>query len=201
MTDSLEIKQVKGRAIPLAGNDIDTDRIIPARFLRSITFEGLGDQVFRDERFNGEEAIASHPFNDPRFSDGSILLVNANFGCGSSREHAPQALMRFGVRAIIGESFAEIFAGNCTNLGIPALTTDHDTISTLMKLAEDAPDTAFIVDIENRTISYPGNVIPLEITDSARSALINGTWDTLNVLLKNSAQIESTYRSLPYLAF
>lgn len=201
MTDSLEIKQVKGRAIPLAGNDIDTDRIIPARFLRSITFEGLGDQVFRDERFNGEEAIASHPFNDPRFSDGSILLVNANFGCGSSREHAPQALMRFGVRAIIGESFAEIFAGNCTNLGIPVLTTDHETIIQLMKKAEDEPLTMFSVDLEPPEVAFNGETVRLEMSESARTALLGGGWDTLNVLLQNSEKIDDTYRKLPYMNF
>ena len=195
------IRNLEGRAIPLAGNDIDTDRIIPARFLRAITFEGLGEQVFRDERYNGEELITGHPFNDPRFAGGSILFVNANFGCGSSREHAPQALMRFGIRAIIGESFAEIFAGNCTNLGIPVFTADHGTVARLMKKVENDPQTMFAVDIEIPGISFEGETIPLAMADSARAALLNGSWDTLNVLLANSEKIEAAYRRLPYLAF
>ena len=201
MSNSTVIRNLEGRAIPLAGNDIDTDRIIPARFLRAITFEGLGEQVFREERYNGEELITGHPFNDPRFAGGSILFVNANFGCGSSREHAPQALMRFGIRAIIGESFAEIFAGNCTNLGIPVFTTDHENVFGLMKHIEEKPQTTFFVNVETPSISYGGVSIELEMADSARAALLNGSWDTLNVLLANAEKIEDTYRKLPYLAF
>ena len=129
------ITAVQGTAIPLPGNDIDTDRIIPARYLRSVTFEGLGSEVFKDERFNDDGSAKAHPFNDDKYSGATLLIVGRNFGCGSSREHAPQAIMRFGIKAIIGESFAEIFAGNCTSLGIPVCTADEQTIDELQKQA------------------------------------------------------------------
>ena len=136
--NDLQRRQITGTGIPVPGNDIDTDRIIPARFMKCVTFDGLEQYAFYDERFSGDTPKA-HPFNDDRFLGGSILIVNKNFGCGSSREHAPQALVRFGMRAIIGESFAEIFAGNCTALGVPAVTASQDHITQLMQAVESDP--------------------------------------------------------------
>ena len=198
MDNISKIENVAGRAIPLEGNDIDTDRIIPARFLRCVTFDGLGEQVFRDERFENNEPISDHPFNDPAFAGGSVLIVNANFGCGSSREHAPQALMRFGVKAIIGESFAEIFAGNCTNLGIPLFTADESTVRKLQQLARSQPELEFSLDLANNELSVGGETLTLTMDDSSRTALINGSWDSLGELLPNMDQVEGRYNALPY---
>lgn len=192
------VSTIEGRAIPFVGNDIDTDRIIPARFLRCVTFEGLGEQVFYDERFDAEGSVKKHPFNDARFAGGVILIVNSNFGCGSSREHAPQAIMRFGIRGIIGESFAEIFAGNCTSLGIPVFTGDESIIKKLQQRTENDPETVFSLDIAAKTISFDGDTISLQMNDSARTALLGGTWDTLDVLLQNKDAIEKVHRGLPY---
>lgn len=199
MDNSSQIKTVSGRAIPLPGNDIDTDRIIPARFLRCVTFDALGEQLFWDERFDEQEQSLDHPLNDPKFQGGSVLLVNANFGCGSSREHAPQSIKRFGVKAIIGESFAEIFAGNCTNLGIPVFTTDPETIDQLMQLAEKEPETVFNLDLEQSRVTIGEKTIPLTMTDSSRTALLQGSWDSLEELLQNSDKVEGKYRELPYI--
>ena len=198
MDNISKIENVAGRAIPLEGNDIDTDRIIPARFLRCVTFDGLGEQVFRDERFENNEPISDHPFNDPAFAGGSVLIVNANFGCGSSREHAPQALMRFGVKAIIGESFAEIFAGNCTNLGIPLFTADERTVRKLQQLARSQPELEFSLDLAERELTVDGESLTLAMDDSSRTALINGSWDSLGELLQNMDQVEGRYNALPY---
>jgi 3-isopropylmalate/(R)-2-methylmalate dehydratase small subunit len=191
------IKIVEGTAIPLPGNDIDTDRIIPARYLRSVTFEGLGDEVFKDERFNDDGSTKEHPFNDKKYDGATILIVGRNFGCGSSREHAPQAIMRFGIKAIVGESFAEIFAGNCTSLGIPTLTAGDDSIAALLKLVQDNPQTSFTVDLEAQTISHAGGTVPLDINSAAKTALLAGTWNTLDELLQNEAAIEEVHRRLP----
>ncbi len=198
MENISKIENVTGRAIPLEGNDIDTDRIIPARFLRCVTFDGLGEQVFRDERFENNEPVSDHPFNDPAFAGGSVLIVNANFGCGSSREHAPQALMRFGVKAIIGESFAEIFAGNCTNLGIPLFTADEATVQKLQQLARTQPELEFSLDLDKRELTVDGKTLRLAMDDSSRTALMNGGWDSLAELLQNLAQVETRYSALPY---
>ncbi|MEJ2057983.1 MAG: 3-isopropylmalate dehydratase small subunit, partial [Desulfofustis sp.] len=184
-------------AIPLPGNDLDTDRIIPARYLRSVTFEGLGDEVFKDERFNDDGSTKEHPFNDKKYDGATILIVGRNFGCGSSREHAPQAIMRFGIKAIVGESFAEIFAGNCTSLGIPTLTAGEDSIAALLKLVQDNPQTSFTVDLEAQTISHAGGTVPLDINSAAKTALLAGTWNTLDELLQNEAAIEEVHRRLP----
>ena len=140
MTDEIpEIDSVTGTGVPVRGNDIDTDQIIPARFMKVVTFDGLGEFAFFDQRFDDEDNQKEHPFNEPQFQDASVLAVNANFGCGSSREHAPQALMRWGIDAIIGESFAEIFAGNCLALGIPTVTADHETIVELQEWIDEHP--------------------------------------------------------------
>ncbi len=191
------IKSVAGTAIPLPGNDMDTDRIIPARYLRSVTFEGLGEEVFKDERFSDDGSPKEHPFNDKKYEGAAILIVGRNFGCGSSREHAPQAIMRFGIKAIVGESFGEIFAGNCTSLGIPTLTAGESSIAELLKLAQNNPETSFSIDLEAQTISSDAGTISLNINSAARTALLAGTWNTLDELLQNEAAIEEVHRRLP----
>ncbi len=199
--ESSIIKEVAGQAVPLVGNDIDTDRIIPARFLRCVTFAGLGEQVFRDERFHDDGTPQEHPFNDPAYEKGSILLVNRNFGCGSSREHAPQAIMRWGIKVIIGESFAEIFAGNCINLGIPAFTAPTAVVKELQAMVQSNPNLLLQVDVETGQLKIGNEQFQLELTDSARTALLGGTWDTLAQLLKNENEIEQASKRLPYTAW
>lgn len=196
-TNSSAITKVQGRAIPLPGNDIDTDRIIPARYLRSVTFEGLGAEVFKDERFNDDGSKKDHPFNDDTYEGAAILLVGRNFGCGSSREHAPQAIMRSGIKGLIGESFGEIFAGNCTSIGVPLCTTDEDTIAALQKLVQDNPQVEFEIDLEAKTVSYQDKTIDLDMNPAARTALLGGTWNTLDELLQNEAAIDEVHRRLP----
>jgi len=144
------ITQVSGTSVVVRGDDIDTDRIIPARFLKCVTFDALGPAAFADDR---AELAGTHPFDRPEHQEASVLLVNRNFGCGSSREHAPQALMRWGIRAVVGESFAEIFYGNCLALGIPCLSADHDTMLAIQAVAEADATAAFVVDVESLTLS------------------------------------------------
>jgi len=196
-TNPAAITKVQGRAIPLPGNDIDTDRIIPARYLRSVTFEGLGTEVFKDERFNEDGSQREHPFNEARYEGASILIVGRNFGCGSSREHAPQAIMRSGIKGIIGESFGEIFAGNCTSIGIPVCMTDEGTVAELQQMAQDNPDAEFDIDLVAKTVTCGGRTIGLDMNPSARTALIGGMWNTLDELLQNEAAIEEVHLRLP----
>jgi len=191
------ITAVQGTAIPLPGNDIDTDRIIPARYLRSVTFEGLGTEVFKDERFNDDGSAKAHPFNEDKYAGAALLIVGRNFGCGSSREHAPQAIMRFGIKAIIGESFAEIFAGNCTSLGIPVCTADEQTIEELQELVQNDPRLVFDLDLEAQILNFGGKSISVDISPAAKTALLAGTWNTLDELLQNEAAIEEVHRRLP----
>ncbi len=201
MTDNpAVIRTIKGRGVPVKGNDIDTDRIIPARYLRCVTFEGLGAEVFKDERYNDDGSEKKHPFNEPKYAGASILVVNRNFGCGSSREHAPQALMRFGIKAIIGESFAEIFAGNCISMGIPVFTADEPSVAAIQGLVEAHPDSVLTLDIDSETCSGPGDQVQLSINSSAKAALLGGTWNTLDELLMNEDQIETVYSRLPYIS-
>src|SRR3954463_13008101 len=143
------ITSITGRALPVRGDDLDTDRIMPARFLRAVTFEGLEKHLFEDDRATN----AQHPFSNPRYAGAAILVVNSNFGCGSSREHAPQGLARFGIKAMVGESFSEIFLGNCAVLGLPCFTADHETIDTLQTLIEKSPDTTLDVNVETGKIT------------------------------------------------
>ena len=191
---------IRGRAIPLPGNDIDTDRIIPARYLKFVTFENLGDHVFQDERLDENGEKKNHPFNEERFKGASILLVNENFGCGSSREHAPQSLMRAGIRAVIGESYGEIFAGNCTALGIPTVRLAHDEIDALMNLASGNPETELELDLENKKVSAADVSFSITIPESYRQSLVTGAWDTTALLLANRELIEKKMSELPYVA-
>ena len=188
-----------GRAIPMPGSDIDTDRVIPARYLKQVTFEGLGEAAFIDERTADRKAGRVHPFDDPRFAGGSILLVGRNFGCGSSREHAPQALQRFGIRALVGESFAEIFAGNCTVLGIPAVRAAAADLERLQALVAAQPATEVTVDLEAGRVSAGSLSCAAELPEGARHALVRGTWDSTTLLLANRERIRAAAARLPYL--
>ena len=193
-----EIREVRGRALPLPSNDIDTDQIIPARYLKAITFDDLGNHAFRDQRFAADGSPKDHPFNDQRYAGASILVVNKNFGCGSSREHAPQSLLRFGIRAIIGESFAEIFADNCTTIGMPTATASKEDIENLMSVIRENPALDLELDIENNEARYLDFSIPVTQKESARTVLSQGTWDSVSLLLKNREKTDETARALPY---
>jgi len=189
-------RQLSGRGIPLPGNDIDTDRVIPARFLKAVTFEGMGDHVFEDARKQDPE----HPFNQKAYQGASVLVVGQNFGCGSSREHAPQALMRWGIGAIVGVSFAEIFFGNCVMLGIPCLVASQSDVEWLQKAIGRSPQEPVTVDVEKQEVRFGDRVIKATMPDGPRNQLVAGTWDSTAVLLDAGGAIEATARKLPYVA-
>ena len=191
---------ITGPAMPLRGHDIDTDRIIPARFLRCVVFEGLGEHAFEDDRTQEQTGRSLHPFDDPRFTTARILLVNRNFGCGSSREHAPQAIMRWGqgIQAIVGESFAEIFFGNCSALGIPCVTVDERAIAALMERAEREPALPFTLDLPSRRITAGELAFAVAIPDGAHQQLVEGRWDTAAELLEDTDAIRAVATKLPY---
>ena len=189
-----EIHAVSGPGVPLLLDDIDTDRIIPARYLRCVTFDGLGQYAFEDDR----KQDPGHPFNQDRFADGKILLAGRNFGCGSSREHAPQSLMRWGLQAVVAESFAEIFFGNCTTLGIPAVTASGSDLETIAAVVDADPRTELKVDLEQMTLSCEGASVPIQMPDGAREALLTGRWDSLAQLLANRDGVSATAQALPY---
>jgi len=194
-----EVDYVEGTGVPIRGNDIDTDQIIPARFMKVVTFDGLGEFAFFDLRFDDDDNEKEHPLNEERFQNANVMVVNNNFGCGSSREHAPQALMRWGIDAIIGEGFAEIFAGNCLALGIPTLTADHETINALQQWVDDNPDGDIEVDVAAETVRYGGQEISVSVDDAQRKALVEGIWDTTALMKANRNAIEETAANLPYL--
>jgi len=191
-----QITEVTGTGIPLLLDDIDTDRIIPARFLRCVTFDGLGEHAFEDDRKQDH----SHPFDDAHFQGASVLVAGRNFGCGSSREHAPQALMRWGIEAIIGESFAEIFFGNCTTLGVPCVCAARNHLEELAALIRAEPELPVTVDLANHQVRAGHLTFPVTILDSARVALTTGKWDFLGQLLEGLDAVKATSRSLPYMA-
>ena len=191
-----KIERVAGRGCVLRGSDIDTDRIIPARYLRCVTFDGLGEHAFEDDR---SQAKGNHPLDDDRYAGASILIVAENFGCGSSREHAPQSLMRFGFDAFVGESFAEIFAGNCTALGLPCVTLEPGDLATLMDTVELDPGQEVVIDLEARTVTSRAGTMPAGIRDGTRQQLLEGTWNATAVLLEAGDAIERTAERLPYL--
>lgn len=190
-----KIDQVAGTGVPLLLDDIDTDRIIPARYLRCVSFEGIGEHAFKDDR----EQDPDHSFNDSRFVEGSILIAGRNFGCGSSREHAPQALMRWGIQAVVAESFAEIFFGNCTSLGIPAVTASREHLENFKNAIHENPDTTLLVDLVEMVVHLDEKPHPIQMPESARKALITGQHDFLAQLLEGESQIRETASALPYL--
>jgi 3-isopropylmalate/(R)-2-methylmalate dehydratase small subunit len=187
----------------MRGDDIDTDRIMPARYLRAVTFEGLERYLFEDERAGsaaGDRAGAVHPFDSPAYRGASILLVNRNFGCGSSREHAPQALQRWGIRAIVGESFSEIFFGNSLMIGLPCMTASPGDIRELMARVERQPDVRLHVDLETGTCGVDGLRCAIALPGHARAALVTGTWDTTGMLLARYDEVDRVASRLPYVA-
>jgi 3-isopropylmalate/(R)-2-methylmalate dehydratase small subunit len=191
------VERVEGRGCVLRGNDIDTDRIIPARFLRCVTFDGLGEHAFEDDR---EQAKGDHALDNDKFAGARILIVGENFGCGSSREHAPQSLMRAGFDAFVGLSFAEIFAGNCTALGLPCATLEADDLATLMDSVELDPEQELVLDLQTRSITSRAGTMTAGIRDGTRKALLEGTWNATAVLVEAGADIEKTGARLPYVA-
>jgi 3-isopropylmalate/(R)-2-methylmalate dehydratase small subunit len=198
MTLDTRIAQITGRAVPVPGHDIDTDRIMPARYLRCVTFENIGQYTFQDERFGPDGKPKAHPFNDPRHKGASILIVNKNFGCGSSREHAPQGIYRWGIRAIIGESFAEIFAGNCTAIGLPAVTAAEADVRALMAAVEKNPTAEVRVDLEKKQASAGDLRIAVDLNESARRMFLEGTWDSTATLLAGAGEARAVAQRLPY---
>ena len=197
---SLEkIREVNGRSVYVPGNDIDTDRIIPARFMKCVTFDGLGEYLFYDVRKDSNGNDRDHPLNEARFSGSSIMISNANFGCGSSREHAPQAVYRYGFRAVIAESFAEIFFGNCCALGMPCVVATQENIKSLAERINDVPETQVTVDVMNSEVCAGDLKFSVEIPEGAREALTNGRWDRIAELQEAEDSIDNLVTELGYL--
>lgn len=190
------IKKIKGTGLPLPGDDIDTDRIIPARFLRCVTFDGLGENAFYDERYSNGKPTA-HPMNNPAYKGATIMISGFNFGCGSSREHAPQAIKRAGYKAVIAGSFAEIFYGNSSVLGLVCINLDKKELAELSKMVEKDPKTVVELDMVNKTVTADGKTFNMIIKDTLRSSLLDGTYDTLPELMKNKAKIAEFDAGMP----
>lgn len=189
-----KVESITGTGVPLLLDDIDTDRIIPARFLRCVTFEGLGEHAFEDDRIQDP----NHPFDNPNYQNASILVGGRNFGCGSSREHAPQSLIRWGIKAIIAESYAEIFFGNCTSLGVPAVSTSQETLERLDQTVKDHPEQEIAVDLLTMKINCGDQQYDCSLPENARTALTTGTYDFLAQLLKSTEEIKERATSVPY---
>lgn len=197
---SLEkITQVTGRGVYVPGSDIDTDRIIPARFMKCVTFDGLGEFFFYDVRKHEDGTDKPHPLNEPRFAGAKVLLSGANFGCGSSREHAPQALYRYGLRAVIAESFAEIFFGNCVTLGIPCVTATTADVQKLAAVIEAHPETEIRVDVDKCRVFFGEQNFTVHIPDTARDALLAGQWDPIAELLEGESAVAKTAEAVGYM--
>ena len=194
-----KIHIIKGRALPLRGEDMDTDRIMPARFLKSITFEGLDTHVFEDDRLEARRSGRVHPFDEPTYHGASILVANRNFGAGSSREHAPQGLRRWGIRAIVAESFAEIFFGNSLMIGLACVTASASDVEKLMSLVERDPTAVLKVDLKVGLCQPPGLTIPVSIPDHVRDTLMTCAWDTSGLLVDHYEQVNAVAAKLPYL--
>jgi 3-isopropylmalate/(R)-2-methylmalate dehydratase small subunit len=190
------ITDVSGTGVPIPGDDVDTDQILPAKFMKEVTFDNMADYLFYDARRDDDGEFNDHPLN--RFEGASIAVVNSNFGCGSSREHAPQAMMRWGIDGVVGESYAEIFRDNCKSLGIPAVTTDHETVVELQEWIEANPDGDIDVDVEGETVTYGDTVIDVDVDDAMREALVEGIWDTTALMYSNRSKVDETVADLPY---
>ena len=192
------ISKITGRALPMRGNDIDTDRIIPARYLTAVTFDGLEQHVFEDDRKSAGGPYNRHPFDVSHFQGAAVLLVNANFGCGSSREHAPQALQRWGMQVVVGESFAEIFFGNSGMIGMPCVTASAADVAALMDLAEREPATEFAVDLVAGSCRAGALTVPIGLPPKMLEAFTSGAWDTTGMLLDRFDEVQATAKRLPY---
>jgi len=193
-----KITQLTGQGVSVPGNDIDTDRIIPARFMKCVTFDGLGEYLFYDVRHQEDGTPKPHPLNEEKNKDATILISGMNFGCGSSREHAPQALYRHGIRGVIAGSFAEIFFGNCTTLGIPCVAAAEEDLAKISAAVEADPTLEVTIDVEACRVTFGDQSFPVHLPDTAREALINGRWDPLGELMEGASDIEEVAKSLPY---
>ena len=189
------IRIVAGRGLPIRGDDIDTDRIMPARFLKAVSFEGLERHLFEDDR----AADPAHPFNDPHYAGAAILIVNKNFGCGSSREHAPQGLFRFGIRAIVGESFSEIFQGNASMIGLPCFSADHASVERLQAAIERSPAVALEADVAAGIVRAGDIAIQASLPPALRDGFVSGQWNLTAMLLDRFDDVRLTAERLPYL--
>ncbi|MDJ0593404.1 MAG: 3-isopropylmalate dehydratase small subunit [Pleurocapsa sp. MO_226.B13] len=190
-----KVETRSGKAIAVKGDDIDTDRIIPARFLRCVTFDGLGEHAFADDR---AQADGKHPFDLEKYQGASILVVNNNFGCGSSREHAPQALSKWGIKAIVGQSFAEIFFGNCVAIGVPCVIASPEAVKQLQEAIEQNPEVSLTVDLEKMAVKNDTQTIPVKMNEGSRQMFLNGTWDNCGQLIAEPQKIKATATKLPY---
>jgi 3-isopropylmalate/(R)-2-methylmalate dehydratase small subunit len=195
-----KITSVTGRAVNVPGNDIDTDRIIPARFMKCVTFDGLGEFVFFDVRHDPQGNKIDHPIDRPQHKGATILLSGANFGCGSSREHAPQAISKAGFKAIIAENFAEIFFGNSTTLGMPCVTASREDIAKIAAAVEADPQVEVTIDLDKLEARFAGQSVKIAQRESARDALVNGRWDAIGELIDGLPDVRSTAAKLPYMA-
>jgi 3-isopropylmalate/(R)-2-methylmalate dehydratase small subunit len=189
------IEAIAGRGLPLRGDDIDTDRIMPARFLRAVSFEGLEQHLFEDDR----AANPAHPMNDARYAGAAVLVVNSNFGCGSSREHAPQGLARAGIRAVVGESFSEIFQGNAAMLGVPCFGADHAAVEQLQTLVERHPETVIEADVRSGLVTAGSLRIEAGLPKTLRDAFVSGQWNPTAMLLDRFDEVRAVAARLPYL--
>lgn len=198
--EDLKREKIEGKAIPVRGNDIDTDRIIPARYLKCVVFDGLGEYAFEDDRSQLKERGEVHSLDKPEYADATVMLVNKNFGCGSSREHAPQAIMRWGkgIKAVVGESFAEIFFGNCVALGIPCAVVSEADIQKLMQAVEANPATPVAVNLNDKTVSAGDVTVAFEIPEGVRQQFVEGKWDSTAELVAAKADVAETASRLPY---
>ncbi|QSG02058.1 3-isopropylmalate dehydratase small subunit [Natranaeroarchaeum sulfidigenes] len=196
MSGENHITEVSGTGVPIPGDDIDTDQILPARFMKEVTFDNMADYLFYDARRDDDGEFNDHPLNE--FEGANIAVVNKNFGCGSSREHAPQAMMRWGVDGVVGETFAEIFADNCKSLGIPAATADKETVTALQEWIREHPDGDVEIDVEDETVTYGETTVDVDIDSSMQEALVDGIWDTTALMYSNMSKVEATVDGLPY---
>lgn len=193
-----KITTISGRCVPVPGDDIDTDRIIPARFMKCVTFDGLGQYMFYDVRHDEKGQPRQHPLNDPRFAGAAIILSGKNFGCGSSREHAPQAIRRAGFKAVVAEGFAEIFFGNSTTLGMPCVSASRADIAAISEMVEANPALELTLDLAAKTLSIADRQFHFDIRETARAALMAGEWDPIAQLLDSSREVDRVAAALPY---
>lgn len=195
-----KITSVSGKGVYVPGSDIDTDRIIPARFMKCVTFDGLGEYLFYDVRHHEDGSLKEHPLNDPKHAEATILISGVNFGCGSSREHAPQALNKAGFTAVIAQSFAEIFFGNCGTLGMPCVAATAEDIEKLGAAVRENPDLEITIDVEKNRVFYGDENFTVHLPESARDAFLSARWDPIGELLEGESDIETTANALPYMA-